>query len=156
MSTITKPIMLNETGLSIVTALQSIANNTIKSTTFTPSVSNAGVLSWTNDGNKQNPASVDIAGAVRSVIDETVTGATPSITGVDNHRYHCGTVTSLSITPPQTGIIDVIFTAGQSCTVTLPNTVKISGDFDPTSLTEGSVYELNIADGVYGVVAEWT
>ena len=31
-------------------------------TTFTPSVSAAGVLSWTNDGGKQNPASVSIRG----------------------------------------------------------------------------------------------
>ncbi len=30
--------------------------------TFTPSVSAAGVLSWTNDGGKQNPASVSIRG----------------------------------------------------------------------------------------------
>ena len=31
-------------------------------TTFTPSVSSAGVISWTNDGGKQNPPSVDIKG----------------------------------------------------------------------------------------------
>lgn len=33
-------------------------------TTFTPTVSASGVLSWTNDGDKQNPASVDIVSAV--------------------------------------------------------------------------------------------
>ena len=31
-------------------------------TTFTPSVSNEGIISWTNDGGKQNPASVNIKG----------------------------------------------------------------------------------------------
>jgi len=31
-------------------------------TTFTPTVSSAGVISWTNDGGKQNPASVNIKG----------------------------------------------------------------------------------------------
>lgn len=31
-------------------------------TTFTPSVSEAGVLSWTNDGGKANPAAVNIKG----------------------------------------------------------------------------------------------
>ena len=31
-------------------------------TTFTPCVSAAGILSWTNDGGKQNPASVNIKG----------------------------------------------------------------------------------------------
>lgn len=30
--------------------------------TFTPSISSAGVLSWTNDGNKTNPASVSVIG----------------------------------------------------------------------------------------------
>ena len=33
-------------------------------TTFTPSVSNAGVISWTNDGGKQNPSSVDLVAAI--------------------------------------------------------------------------------------------
>ena len=33
-------------------------------TTFTPSVSSAGVLSWSNDGGKPNPQSVDIVAAV--------------------------------------------------------------------------------------------
>ena len=47
-----------------------------------------------------------------AVVVETVSGSTPSITGADNHRYVCGTVSSISITPPSTGIIDVIFTSG--------------------------------------------
>lgn len=33
-------------------------------TTFTPSVSAAGILSWTNDGGKQSPESVDLVAAV--------------------------------------------------------------------------------------------
>ena len=33
-------------------------------TTFTPSVSSAGVISWTNDGGKTNPESVDLVQAV--------------------------------------------------------------------------------------------
>ena len=32
--------------------------------TFTPSVSSAGVISWTNDGGKTNPESVDLVQAV--------------------------------------------------------------------------------------------
>ena len=92
----------------------------------------------------------------KSVIEETVVGATPSITGVDNHRYLCGTVTSISITPPQAGIISVLFTAGSGCTLTLPVAVQLPEGFDPTTLTQGTVYEINIADGIYGVVASWT
>ncbi|MBR5342606.1 MAG: collagen-like protein [Oscillospiraceae bacterium] len=36
--------------------------------TFTPSVSSAGVLSWTNDGNKQNPQSVDLVAATLAAL----------------------------------------------------------------------------------------
>ena len=156
MSAVTKPLMLDETGVAIKNALLQMAGNAVAGTTYTPSVSNAGVLSWTNDGGKQNPQSVDIASAVRSVIDETVTGTTVTIVGVDNHRYLCGTVTEISITPPQSGIIDVVFTAGAACVLTLPNTVKLPDDFDATDLEQGTVYEINIADGVRGVVASWT
>lgn len=157
MSSVTKPLFLDETAQAIKTILQGMANNAVEGTTFTPTVSNAGVLSWSNNGGKQNPSSVDIASAVRAVIDETVTGATPSITGVANHRYLCGTVTEITITPPQSGIIDVMFTAGSGCVLNLPNTVVLPSWFDPsTDLEQGNVYEINIMDGVYGVVAEWT
>lgn len=42
--------------------------------TFTPSVSSAGVISWTNNGHKTNPASVDLTAAVIAAL--------PSATGV--------------------------------------------------------------------------
>lgn len=90
------------------------------------------------------------------MVTDTVTGATVSITGQANHRYLCGTVTEITITPPQTGMIDVLFTAGNACVLSLPNTVKLPDSFDPTTLTQGVVYEINIMDGVYGVVGSWT
>lgn len=37
-------------------------------TTFTPAVSSAGVISWTNDGGKTNPASVDLVAAVLAAL----------------------------------------------------------------------------------------
>lgn len=40
-------------------------------TTFTPSVSSAGVISWTNDGNKQNPSSVDLVAAIPTATTQT-------------------------------------------------------------------------------------
>lgn len=40
--------------------------------TFTPSVSSAGVLSWTNDGDKQNPQSVDLVAAVINALPSAV------------------------------------------------------------------------------------
>lgn len=84
---------------------------------------------------------------------ETVTGSTPSITGVANTRYICGEVSTLSITPPNSGIIDVIFTSGTSPTIlTLPNTVIMPDWF---SVEASTTYEINIADGVYGTVMAW-
>lgn len=37
-------------------------------TTFTPSVSSAGVISWTNDGGRQNPQAVDLTAAVLAAL----------------------------------------------------------------------------------------
>ena len=156
MSTMMKPVMLNETGELIAQALNTMKNNAVAGTTFTPHVTEYGVLYWTNDGGKTNPENVDLAAAVRAVVNETVSGLTPSITGEDNHRYLCGTVTEITIIPPQSGIIDVLFTAGSDCVLNLPNTVKMPEDFDPTDLDQGTTYEINIADGVYGVVVSWT
>lgn len=105
----------------------------------------------------------DRADIVQDVVDEVgvkteaVTGSTVTITGVANTRYMCGEVSTISITPPQSGIIDVIFTSGSSVAVlTVPSTVKWPSGFDPTSLEANTTYELNILDGVYGAVMEWT
>lgn len=38
--------------------------------TFTPAVSSAGVLSWTNDGGKANPQSVDLVAAVLAALPD--------------------------------------------------------------------------------------
>ena len=122
-------------------------------TTFTPSVSSEGVISWTNNGGKTNPLPVDLAAAVEGVFVVNVSGTTPSITGVANTRYICGEVSTISITPPNSGIIDVIFTSGATAaTLTLPNTVMMPEWFEVEANT---VYEINIADGVYGSVMSW-
>ena len=87
---------------------------------------------------------------------ENVTGSTPTITANANTRYICGEVTSLSFTPFGTGICDVRFTSGSTVAVlTVPNTVKWPGWFDPSSLDTNTTYEINVLDGVYGVVAVW-
>lgn len=84
-----------------------------------------------------------------------VEGATPVITGEKNRQYICGTVTSISITPPASGIIDVRFTCGSTpATLTVPNTVKWPQWFDGT-LEANRTYEINILDGVYGAVMVW-
>lgn len=85
-----------------------------------------------------------------------VEGSTPVITGSDGTRYICGEVATLSITPPAKGIISVVFESGSTPTVlTVPNTVLFPDGFDSTSLDADTIYEINIADGTLGVVAQW-
>ena len=82
-----------------------------------------------------------------------VTGSDPQIVGVDNTRYVCGEVDTISITPPDTGIIDVIFISGSSkAVVTLPDTVMMPEWYD---IESDRIYEINIMDGVYGSVMSW-
>ena len=85
----------------------------------------------------------------------TVSGATPVITAVSGVRYVCGEVATLDFTPCATGICDIVFTSGSTPTVvTLPNTVKFpDGSFTAEA---NKTYEINILDGVYGVVMSWT
>lgn len=95
--------------------------------------------------------------AVAPVAVENVTGSTPVIVGEENTRYVCGEVNTISITPAGSGITDVIFYSGTTATVlTLPATVMMPPWFDSTDLDAETWYEINILDGVYGVVAIWT
>ena len=85
-----------------------------------------------------------------------VSGAAPSIPAVENTRYVCGEVTSLSFTPAANGICIVRFTSGSTATLlTVPNTVKFPEWFDSTSLETNTVYEICVTDGVYGAVMLW-
>ena len=90
----------------------------------------------------------------------TVTGTTPTITALPGVHYVCGKVTTLDITLPASGIVDVTFESGSTATVltiTPPTgqTVKWANGFDPTSLDANTTYEINIMDGL-GVATQWT
>ena len=101
------------------------------------------------------PASDLASGIVAASV--TVTGSTPSIAAAENTRYICGEVTLLDFTPCVSGICDVVFTSGSAAAVlTIPSTVKFPDWFDPTSLDTNTTYEINVLDGVYGVVMSWT
>lgn len=120
---------------------------TIVSTGFSPE---RGVDYWT---------AADKAEIIQDVVDEvgiqtvTVSGTTPTITGVENTRYICGEVSTISITPPSQGIIDVIFTSGSTVAVlTLPQTVMMPDNF---AIEANKIYEINILDGIYGAVTSW-
>ena len=84
-----------------------------------------------------------------------VEGTTPTITALSGVRYICGEVATLDITPCANGLCDIVFTSGSTATVlTLPSTVKFpDGEFVPEADT---TYEINILNGIYGVVVAWT
>lgn len=91
---------------------------------------------------------------------ESITGTTPTITALAGVQYVCGEVSTLDITLPASGCVDVRFTSGSTptvLTITPPTgvTVKWAGGFDPTALDANTTYEINIADGL-GVAASWT
>lgn len=91
----------------------------------------------------------------------TVSGSTPSITAKSGITYKCGEVSTLSVTLPASGDVEVIFSSGSTATVltlTPPSgvtAIKWAGSFDPTSLDADTVYDMIITDGEYGMVASW-
>lgn len=94
------------------------------------------------------------------VQDVQVNGTTPTITALPGVRYVCGEVSTLDITLPASGCVDVVFESGSTptvLTVTPPSgvTVKWANGIDLTALQANTTYEINIADGL-GVAASWT
>lgn len=93
---------------------------------------------------------------------ETVSGSTPSITAKAGVRYICGECSTLSITAPESGCIDVVFTSGSTATVltvtppTGVTAVKWANGFDPTSLSANTRYEILIDNGEWGMACAWT
>ena len=133
------------------------------------------VVRQTNGRNEYVPATYPVAdvqvngagvvtdGVANIVTDPVVavSGTTPTISAVAGTRYVCGEVATLGITVPASGIIDVVFTSGSTptvLTVTPPTgmTILWANGFDPTSLNANTTYEINVMDGVYGVVGTWT
>lgn len=85
-----------------------------------------------------------------------VAETTPTILAENNTQYICGTVTTLSFTPANSGVCDIIFTSGSTATVlTIPNTLKFPEWFDPTTLETNMIYEINVMNGTYGTVISW-
>lgn len=104
----------------------------------------------------------EIAGIVETSRTVTVSGTTPSITGMAGVRYVCGECATLDVIAPETGCIDVVFTSGSTptaLTVTSAKTgatIKWANGFDPSSLEADTVYEINVLDGELGVAGAWT
>lgn len=134
------------TGLQTSKADKSYVDTQLatKASTATATTSADGLMS------AQDKSKLDTVGSVI-----TVSGTTPVITALSGVRYVCGEVATLDFTPSTSGVCDVVFTSGSTPTaVTLPNTVKFpDGAFTAEA---NKTYEINIMDGVYGVVMAWT
>ena len=98
-----------------------------------------------------------IKGDSGAAITVQVEGTSPTIVCEDNHRYICGEVLSIEITPCASGICDVVFTSGSTAAIlSVPGTIKWANGFDPSALEANTVYEINIMDGTMGVAVGWT
>ena len=92
----------------------------------------------------------------------SVSGSTPSITAMAGVRYVCGEVSTLAVTVPASGCVDIVFESGSTATVLTVTSaksgvsaIKWANGWDGTCEAD-TVYEINILDGEWGVVAAWT
>lgn len=90
----------------------------------------------------------------------SVSGTTPTITALPGIRYICGEVSTLDITLPASGIVDVVFESGSTATVltiTPPSgtTMKWANGFDPTALEANTTYEIRVRNGHLASAIMW-
>lgn len=131
-------------------------------TTFTPSVSTAGVLSWSNDGGLSNPNPISIKGPTgdqgpkgadgvyQGIKKNSMSAANATTTINPNEVYVFPTMSSLNITlGAATSMFDeyhFFFTSGSTKTaLTLPSTVKLPDDFE---IEASKTYEISIANNL--------
>lgn len=142
-----RPIVSANQHVSVFFALAKIANADLASETVT-------IGTYPQQAKTAIQTMLGIENGV--VIIEEVGGTTPAITGIPNYRYVCGEVSTISITPPTSGTIDVRFNSGSTATVmTVPSTVKWPEWFDADNLEANVIYEVLITDGIYGSVMTW-
>ena len=118
----------------------------------TQSASSNAVGTYTDNAKASIKSMLGIVDGSTSTV--SIIGTTPSITAVENTRYTCGEVGTLTITPPASGICIVRFTSGTTPTVLTATGVVWPAWFDATDLEANTTYEICITDG-YGAVMSW-
>lgn len=104
------------------------------------------------NSNGQFQSATAIKGDSGEGIVVQVSGTTPTIICEDNHRYICGEILSLNITPPANGVCEIIFESGSTATLlTAPNTIKWPEWFNPNSLETSATYQFKISNGLANV-----
>lgn len=142
-------------------ARDQVAVNTTNIQTLSTAVgdANSGLVKEVDDLGTQVALNVTniqtLSNAVDAItpIETSVSGTDPVIMANKNTRYICGEVATVSFTPSQTGICELIFTSGSTATVlTLPSTVNMPEWF---VVEANRTYEISILNGVYGGVMSW-
>ena len=119
----------------------------------TQSASSNAVGTYTNEAKQSIKQMLGVVDSYDSLV-VNVTGTDPVITGSPSYRYNCGEVASLTVTPPTSGTIDIIFTSGTTPTVLdLPSTVKMPSWWIGTEAN--TTYEICITDATYCGVMSW-
>lgn len=119
----------------------------------TQASSSNAVGTYTNEAKQSIKQMLGVVDSYDSLVIN-VTGTDPIITAQPSYRYNCGEVTTLTITPPSSGTIDIIFTSGTTPTVLdLPSTVKMPSWW--IGVEANTTYEMCITDGVYCGVMSW-
>ncbi len=142
-----KPVVSSNAHVAAFYGLAKAASDTTQSASSNP------VGMYTDAAKAAIKSMLGIDAGMQEII---ISGQDPVITGIANARYNCGEVYTISITPPASGIVDVVFTSGSTAALlTLPVTVKMPVWFDATALETNTIYEITITDGVYGMVMSW-
>ena len=94
---------------------------------------------------------VDVPEPTDIIVDPTETDV--EIDGEAGKRYICGELDSLEITPPDSGLIDVVFTSGETPTdVDIPETVIFNQEL---TISADTIYEISILNGTLGAWLSW-
>lgn len=153
-----RAIMINEPSQG---SIRTRSNSVV----ITPNMQDVSVfygLAWAA-GDRTQASSTDLSAyteeaksAIHGMLNApvTVSGTTPTIAAKDGITYICGEVATLDITPPASGIFDVIFQSGSTPTVLTATGVTWMNGFDPSTLEANTTYEINILNGLG--VAAWT
>lgn len=94
-----------------------------------------------------------ISDAFQEGIEVQVSGTDPVIVANANTRYICGECATLTVTPPENGVTEIVFSSGTTPTaLTLPATVKMPEWF---TIESGYTYAISIENSLYGAVMMW-
>jgi len=102
----------------------------------------------------------------KSAISEMLNGivyiasATPVFNALPGLYYICDEVTTLAVTAPSSGIVNIMFKSGETPTVltitsSANQAIKWANGFDPTTLEANTTYEIKIINGQFASALSW-